>query len=64
MGTIIASMVLAGMFALAVRSIYRDMKTGGCCGGCSAVQDAAVENAAARVCRFRRMPCNRKCVIV
>ena len=35
MGTIIASMVLAGMFALAVRSIYLDMKTGGCCGGCS-----------------------------
>lgn len=35
MGTIIASMVLAGMFALAVRSIYRDMKTGGCCSGCS-----------------------------
>lgn len=35
MGTVIASLVLAAMFALAVRSLYKDMKTGGCCGGCS-----------------------------
>ena len=35
MGTVIVALVLAGMLALAVKSIYKQKKSGGCCGGCS-----------------------------
>lgn len=35
MGTVVASLVLAVLFGLAIRSIYRDAKSGGCCGGCA-----------------------------
>ena len=36
-GTLIVSLFLAAMFALAVRSMYKQKKSGGCCGcsGCS-----------------------------
>lgn len=35
MGTVVILLVLAVLFGLAARSIYRDAKSGGCCGGCS-----------------------------
>ena len=35
MGTLIVSLILAGMFGLAVKSLYKGSKSGGCCGGCS-----------------------------
>ncbi len=40
MGTMIVSVVLAAMFGLAVRSIYKDKKAGKCCGGCSGCSGA------------------------
>ena len=35
METVVILLVLAVLLGLAVRSIYRDAKSGGCCGGCS-----------------------------
>ncbi|MBO4949107.1 MAG: FeoB-associated Cys-rich membrane protein, partial [Peptococcaceae bacterium] len=35
MGTLAVSLVLVAMFALAVRSIYKQKKSGGCGCGCS-----------------------------
>lgn len=37
MGTLVVSAILAVMFFLAIRSIYKSKKAGGCCGcsGCS-----------------------------
>ncbi len=40
MGTVIVSLGLAVLFGLALRSIYRDKKAGGCCGGCSGCSGA------------------------
>jgi hypothetical protein len=35
MGTLVVTLVLAAMFALAVKSIYKQKKSGGCgCSGC------------------------------
>lgn len=35
MGTLVVSLILAVLFGLAIRSIYRDKKAGGGCSGCS-----------------------------
>jgi len=40
-GTLIISLVLAAMFALAVRSIYKQKKSGGCGCGCSGCSSAS-----------------------
>lgn len=34
LATIVILLLVAGIAALAVRSIYRQKKSGGCCGGC------------------------------
>ncbi|MBQ2995391.1 MAG: FeoB-associated Cys-rich membrane protein, partial [Peptococcaceae bacterium] len=41
MGTLAVSLVLAAMFALAVRSIYKQKKSGGCGCGCSGCPSAS-----------------------
>ena len=41
MGTLAVSLVLAAMFALAVRSIYKQKKSGGCGCGCNGCPSAS-----------------------
>jgi hypothetical protein len=41
MGTLVVTLVLAAMFALAVKSIYKQKKSGGCGCGCSGCPSAS-----------------------
>ena len=41
MGTLVVTLVLAVMFALAVKSIYKQKKSGGCGCGCSGCPSAS-----------------------
>ena len=42
MGTLVVTLVLAAMFALAVKSIYKQKKSGGCGCGCIGCPSASV----------------------
>ena len=59
MGTLVVTLVLAAMFALAVKSIYKQKKSGGCGCGCSGCPSASAGCGGACACRCS-MPQTKK----
>lgn len=56
MGTLAVSLFLAAMFALAVRSIYKQKKAGGCGCGCSGCSGSC-GNGSVCSCGTMQQPC-------